>query len=167
MKVLGLLLLLLVAVSSTEVDRAIPNDITEYIEIVKCFLNQENLINDVTSLIDIIKSGEYDKLLSLAFKIYADGTAAVKECVKKEDVQLGRIPIQGEIFDEYQQMMKRTIECYVKFINSESQNMLECLDNKKFVQVALTKEQCEEACRKMYIGYQLLMCYSVCNQYFD
>ena len=91
MKVLGLLLLLLVAVSSTEVEREVSNDITEYIEIVKCFLNQENLINDVNSLIDIIKSGEYDKLLSLAFKIYADGTAAVKECVKKEDVQLGFI----------------------------------------------------------------------------
>ena len=91
MKVLGLLLLVLVAVSSTEVDREVSNDITEYIEIVKCFLNQENLINDVTSLIDIIKSGEYDKLLSLAFKIYVDGTAAVKECIKKEDVQLGFI----------------------------------------------------------------------------
>ena len=72
MKVLGLLLLFLVAVSSTEVERKISNDITEYIEIVKCFLNQENLVNDVVSLVDIIKSGEYDKLLSLAFKLYSD-----------------------------------------------------------------------------------------------
>ena len=91
MKVLGLLLLVLVAVSSTEVDREVSNDITEYIEIVKCFLNQENLVNDVVSLVDIIKSGEYDKLLSLAFKIYADGTAAVKECIKTEEVQLESI----------------------------------------------------------------------------
>ena len=91
MKVLGLLLLFLVAVSSTEVERKVSNDITEYIEIVKCFLNQENLVNDVVSLIDIIKSGEYDKLLSLAFKIYADGTAAVKECIKTEEVQLESI----------------------------------------------------------------------------
>ena len=91
MKVLGLLLLFLVAVSSTEVERKISNDITEYIEIVKCFLNQENLVNDVVSLVDIIKSGEYDKLLSLAFKIYADGTAAVKECIKTEEVQLESI----------------------------------------------------------------------------
>ena len=91
MKVLGLLLLFLVAVSSTEVERKVSNDITEYIEIVKCFLNQENLVNDVVSLVDIIKSGEYDKLLSLAFKIYADGTAAVKECIKTEEVQLESI----------------------------------------------------------------------------
>ena len=91
MKVLGLLLLFLVAVSSTEVERKVSNDITEYIEIVKCFLNQDNLVNDVVSLVDIIKSGEYDKLLSLAFKIYADGTAAVKECIKTEEVQLESI----------------------------------------------------------------------------
>ena len=91
MKVLGLLLLFLVAVSSTEVERKVSNDITEYIEIVKCFLNQENLVNDVVSLVDIIKSGEYDKLLSLAFKIYADGTSAVKECIKTEEVQLESI----------------------------------------------------------------------------
>ena len=72
MKQLCLLLLLLVAVSSSEVTPKVSTDITEYIEIVKCFLNQENLINDVVSLVDIIKSGEYDKLLSLAFKLYSD-----------------------------------------------------------------------------------------------
>ena len=86
MKQLCLLLLLLVSLSSTT--SKVSTDITEYIEIVKCFLNQENLINDVVSLVDIIKSGEYDKLLSLAFKLYSDGTAAVKECIKTEEVQL-------------------------------------------------------------------------------
>ena len=88
MRQLGLLLLLLVAVSSSEVKREISNDIREYIDIVKCFLNQENLLNDIVSFVDVIKSGEYDKLLSLAFKLYADGTAAVKECIKTEEVQL-------------------------------------------------------------------------------
>ena len=102
MKVLGLLLLFLVAVSSTEVERKVSNDITEYIEIVKCFLNQENLVNDVVSLVDIIKSGEYDKLLSLAFKIYADGTAAVKECIKTEEVQL-------ELINNVQKRKRRII----------------------------------------------------------
>ena len=134
MKVLGLLLLLLVAVSSTEVDREVPNDITEYIEIVKCFLNQENLINDVTSLIDIIKSGEYDKLLSLAFKIYADGTAAVKECIKKEDVALNSI---GE-----PPMPTGTIPTMID------------------------KKICNDLCEKMYVGYQLDICYSVCEYKF-
>ena len=79
MKVLGLLLLVLVAVSSAEVRPTISNDITEYIEIVKCFLNQENLVNDIVSLVNIVKSGEYDKLLPLAFKLYVDGTTAFKE----------------------------------------------------------------------------------------
>ena len=88
MRQLGLLLLLLVAVSSSEVKREISNDIREYIDIVKCFLNQENLLNDIVSFVDVIKSGEYDKLLSLAFKLYADGTAAVKECIKKEEITL-------------------------------------------------------------------------------
>ena len=88
MRQLGLLLLLLVAVSSSEVKREISNDIREYIDIVKCFLNQENLLKDIVSFVDVIKSGEYDKLLSLAFKLYADGTAAVKECIKTEEVQL-------------------------------------------------------------------------------
>ena len=88
MKQLGLLLLLLVAVSSSEVKQEPSNDITEYIEIIKCFLNQDNLINDISSLIETIKAGEYDKLLQLALKIYADGTAAVKECIKTEEVQL-------------------------------------------------------------------------------
>ena len=91
MRQLGLLLLLLVAVSSSEVKREISNDIREYIDIVKCFLNQENLLNDIVSFVDVIKSGEYDKLLSLAFKLYADGTAAVKECIKTEEVQLESI----------------------------------------------------------------------------
>ena len=91
-KQLGLLLLLLVAVSSAEVPKE-SNDITEYIEIVKCFLNQENLINDVVSLVDIIKSGEYDKLLSLAFKLYTDGSAAVKECITKDEINLEGITI--------------------------------------------------------------------------
>ena len=88
-KQLCLLLLLLVSLSSTT--SKVSTDITEYIEIVKCFLNQENLINDVVSLVDIIKSGEYDKLLSLAFKLYSDWTAAVKECITKEEINLEAI----------------------------------------------------------------------------
>ena len=134
MKVLGLLLLLLVAVSSTEVEREVSNDITEYIEIVKCFLNQENLINDVNSLIDIIKSGEYDKLLSLAFKIYADGTAAVKECVKKEEVALNSIGVPPST---------------------------------RPVPVMIDRKTCNNACKNMYIGYQLDICYSVCEYKFQ
>ena len=91
MKTLGILLSLLAIVSCTQIESKVPNDITDYIEIVKCFLNQENLLQDISSVIDIIKSGEYDKLLSLAFKLYADVSVAMKECIKKEDAVLSSI----------------------------------------------------------------------------
>lgn len=91
MKALGILLSLLAIASCTQIESKVPNDITDYIEIVKCFLNQENLLQDISSVVDIIKSGEYDKLLSLAFKLYTDVSVAIKECIKKEDVVLRAI----------------------------------------------------------------------------
>ena len=66
--------------------------IEEYIEIAKCFLNQTALINDVIEVVDIIKSGDYSKLLTVAFKLYADGQAAVKKCLSKEEENLSIIP---------------------------------------------------------------------------
>ena len=65
MKQLGLLLLLLVAVSSSEVKQESSNDITEYIEIIKCFLNQDNLINDISSLIETIKNRNMTNFFNL------------------------------------------------------------------------------------------------------
>lgn len=62
--------------------------IEKYIEIAKCFLNQTALIDDVIEVIDIIKSGDYNKLLTVAFKLYADGQAAVKTCLSKEEDNL-------------------------------------------------------------------------------
>lgn len=91
MKAIGILLSLLAIVSCTQIESKVPNDITDYIEIVKCFLNQENLLQDISSVVDIIKSGEYDKLLSLAFKLYTDVSVAIKECIKKEDAVLRAI----------------------------------------------------------------------------
>lgn len=65
MKQLVLLLLLLVAVSSSEVKQESSNDITEYIEIIKCFLNQDNLINDISSLIETIKNRNMTNFFNL------------------------------------------------------------------------------------------------------
>ena len=151
MKQLVLVLLLLVAVSSTEVPKE-SNDIKEYIEIVKCFLNQENLVNDVVSLVDIIKSGEYDKLLSLAFKLYTDGSAAVKECITKDEINLEGIRGEPELIrletkEEIEIMYKDTNDYIDDYFTSKKQ---------------INKELCEKACRLKYVGYQLEMCISLC-----
>ena len=155
MRVLGLLLLLLVVVSSSEVKHESSNDITEYIEIVKCFLNQDNLVNDISSLVELIKNGEYDKLLSLAFKLYADGTAAVKECLKKEEISLEGINNMETSRNnnegiEKEEILVNVLEWIKKFL----------LDGKiDFPEYEL----CMIACEKMYIGYQLDMCKSICD----
>lgn len=166
MKQLGLLLLLLVAVSSSEVKQEPSNDITEYIEIIKCFLNQDNLINDISSLIETIKAGEYDKLLQLALKIYADGTAAVKECIKKEEISLGSINsisqnLNGGFLTKEDLLLKKKIrESIIDYINKHkySQMGAPCLMSEY--------EICMIGCQKMYIGYQLSMCYSICETFY-
>ena len=166
MKQLGLLLLLLVAVSSSEVKQEPSNDITEYIEIIKCFLNQDNLINDISSLIETIKAGEYDKLLQLALKIYADGTAAVKECIKKEEISLGSINsisqnLNGGFLTKEDLLLKKKIrESIIDYINKH-----------KYSQMGSSRlmseyEICMIGCQKMYIGYQLSMCYSICETFY-
>ena len=159
MRQLGLLLLLLVAVSSSEVKREISNDIREYIDIVKCFLNQENLLNDIVSFVDVIKSGEYDKLLSLAFKLYADGTAAVKECIKKEEITLegiNTIEIGGLVDTKTENEIRQYIIEYMK-----SKNIPKL---KPSTPILISKyETCKIGCQKMYVGYQLSICNSLCE----
>ena len=166
MKQLGLLLLLLVAVSSSEVKQEPSNDITEYIEIIKCFLNQDNLINDISSLIETIKAGDYDKLLQLALKIYADGTAAVKECIKKEEISLGSINsisqnLNGGFLTKEDLLLKKKIrESIIDYINKHKYSQMgsPCLMSEY--------EICMIGCQKMYIGYQLSMCYSICETFY-
>ena len=159
MRQLGLLLLLLVAVSSSEVKREISNDIREYIDIVKCFLNQENLLNDIVSFVDVIKSGEYDKLLSLAFKLYADGTAAVKECIKKEEITLegiNTIEIGGLVDTKTKNEIRQYIIEYMKSKNIPKP--------KHSIPILISKyEACTIGCQKMYVGYQLSICNSLCE----
>ena len=38
-------------------------------------------LESASDIIEIVKSGDYSKLLTVAFKVYADVTAAIKECV--------------------------------------------------------------------------------------
>ena len=166
MKQLGLLLLLLVAVSSSEVKQEHSNDITEYIEIIKCFLNQNNLINDISTLIETIKSEEYDKVLQLALKLYADGTAAVNECIKKEDVSLGSINSQnGNDFE-----LEKKIEEYIIAFMSKYKSSPTPPPSKPNIPQSSSvppsmshHDICMIGCKQMYIGYQLSMCFSICN----
>lgn len=76
--------------SPVEKQTELQTGIEEYIEIAKCFLNQTALINDVIEVMDIIKSGDYSKLLTVAFKLYADGQAAVQKCITKEVTLSGK-----------------------------------------------------------------------------
>ena len=62
--------------------------IDEYIEIIKCFLGKTELISDITSVIEVIKSGDYSKLLPLAIQVYTHVTAAVKDCLVPKEVSL-------------------------------------------------------------------------------
>ena len=165
MKVLGLLLLVLVAVSSAEVKPTISNDITEYIEIVKCFLNQENLVNDIVSLVNIVKSGEYEKLLPLAFKLYTDGTTAVKECIKKEEINLEGINNFNRYNREQFEVVNTPFDIRIKY--EIIVELLKWYKKKQEIEVEIemTRDLCRQACEAMYIGYQLDMCYSLCLLY--
>ena len=170
MKQLGLLLLLLVAVSSSEVKQEHSNDITEYIEIIKCFLNQDNLINDISTLIETIKSGEYDKVLQLALKLYADGTAAVNECIKKEEVSLGSINSQrgnGNIMTkEDLELQKKIKESIINYVNEYKKNPLKPSKKTSSSRFMSDYDICMFGCNKMYVGYQLAMCISICKTFY-
>ena len=60
---------------------------SDIIAIVKCFLGKEELITDIKDIIEIIKSGDYSKLITIAFKVHADVTTAIKECVPQEQFE--------------------------------------------------------------------------------
>lgn len=82
MKAILLLSLLFVCAFTKEATIIEPSN--DIIDIVKCFLGKEELITDVKDIIEIIKSGDYSKLITIAFKVYADVTAAIKECIPQQ-----------------------------------------------------------------------------------
>ena len=48
------------------------NKFNYYIDIIKCFVNNEPLVKDVKTVIELIKSKEFEKLLPLSFQLYSD-----------------------------------------------------------------------------------------------
>ena len=85
MKAILLLSLLFVCVFTKETTIIEPSN--DIIDIVKCFLGKEELITDVKDIIEIIKSGDYSKLMTIAFKVYSDVTSAIKDCIPQQKIE--------------------------------------------------------------------------------
>ena len=79
MKSLLILISILALVFSTPVEET--NDIKDYIEIVKCFLEQQPLIDDVNSIVEMIKTQDFSQAITLLFKAYGDVQAAISKCM--------------------------------------------------------------------------------------
>ena len=79
MKSLLILLSIVALVFSAPVEET--NDIKDYIEIVKCFLDQQPLIDDVNSIVEMIKTQDFSQAITLLFKAYGDVQAAINKCI--------------------------------------------------------------------------------------
>ena len=79
MKSLLILLSIVALVFSAPVEET--NDINDYIEIVKCFLDQQPLIDDVNSIVEMIKTQDFSQAITLLFKVYGDVQAAINKCI--------------------------------------------------------------------------------------
>ena len=79
MKSLLILLSIVAFVFSAPVEET--NDINDYIEIVKCFLDQQPLIDDVNSIVEMIKTQDFSQAITLLFKTYGDVQAAINKCI--------------------------------------------------------------------------------------
>ena len=74
MKSLLILISIIALVFSTPVEET--NDIKDYIEIVKCFLEQQPLIDDVNSIVEMIKTQDFSQAIA-----YGDVQAAISKCM--------------------------------------------------------------------------------------
>ena len=90
MKSIIILSLLFVCVFSSETSPKV-NQSNDIIDIVKCFLGKEELITDIKDIIEIVKSGDYSKLITVAFKVYADVQSAIKDCLQQDILTIPRV----------------------------------------------------------------------------
>ena len=156
MKSILLLSLLIVTVFSAE-EPAPTEASNDIIDIVKCFLGMEELITDVKDIIEIIKSGDYSKLITIALKVYADVSNAVKDCVPQEETQL-TVKFREKIFKLYDCIKscgcrifdKSTARCHDKCeltyggMSKEEFNKRECARDCKYNKKHDEKCHCEE-----------------------
>ena len=147
MKSILLLSLLIVTVFSAE-EPAPTEASNDIIDIVKCFLGKEELI---------IKSGDYSKLITIALKVYADVSNAVKDCVPQEETQL-TVKFREKNFKLYDCIKscgcrifdKSTARCHDKCeltyggMSKEEFNKRECARDCKYNKKHDEKCHCEE-----------------------
>ena len=118
--------------SVEEENRTIP----EYIEIAKCFLNQQPLIDDVSAIIEMIKTQDYSKAITILIKGYSDIQTAIKECIKVEIKFLdkGRCrKCKDKYFDglnEDNEKQHRKDACDCTALNCSGSILLCCFDDK-------------------------------------
>ena len=84
MKYCILLISLLSLVLSSPVVSESNTDVQEIVKIVKCFLEQQPLIDDVKDIVDMISTQDYSKAITIAFKTYADVQSAISTCIKQD-----------------------------------------------------------------------------------
>ena len=82
MKTLFILLSVIALVISSPVEET--NDIKDYIEIIKCFLDQQPLIDDVNAIVERIKTQDFSQAITLLFKAYGDVQSAISQCIPQE-----------------------------------------------------------------------------------
>ena len=58
----------------------------DFIVVIKCILGHEELIDDVHTIIDLIKAGDYIKVISAVYQLYTDGIFAIKECLAPKEI---------------------------------------------------------------------------------
>ena len=134
MKSILILSLLFVCVFSAEETKPVElESASDIIAIVKCFLGKDELIADIDEIIEIIKSGDYSKLMTLAFKVYADVTAAIKECVPQTS------DLQGMFDFSKKRKYKR---CLAKCEKAEDAEACKKECKNKYYPVVPCKEKC-------------------------
>lgn len=81
-------LILFAAVFAIEQPEKVPKENGDIIEIVKCVLQNDLLINDVKLIFNLIKEGEFIQLFSALRKLYFDGKTVINQCMKQKEINL-------------------------------------------------------------------------------
>ena len=84
MKYCILIISLLSLVLSSQVVSDRNTDIQDIVKIVKCFLDQQPLLDDVKDIVDMLSTQDYSKAITIAFKTYADVQSAISTCIKQD-----------------------------------------------------------------------------------
>ena len=79
----AILLLVIISAVFAKDEFVVKSDIEEYIEMIKCFLNQKALMDEVNEAFEALKTLDFPQLVIVAMKIYPEAIKAYKECYPK------------------------------------------------------------------------------------